>query len=127
MIAAGFFATRIQPKYGRTDADLRGDIIKHGLRRNLVGQQRPARIAHQAELDRKTELIVFSPAHLDFQQIGWTKRIVANQTVFIYRNVEQRRSLVFLEKRSPGHFSTPRQNGNGQASPHFLFDLSARF
>jgi len=60
---------------------------------------------------------VFSPAHLDFQQIGWSKRILANQTVFIYRNVEQRRSLVFLEKRSPGHFSTPRQNGNDQASP----------
>lgn len=77
---------------------------------SLANSGRPGK---RIKLDRETELIVFSPAKLDLQEISRSKSIVANRTVFVDRNVEQCHSLVFLEKRSPGHFSTPRQNGKG--------------
>lgn len=94
--------------------ELSGNIIQHRSWWRFARHERATGITHQTELHRKAELVVVTPAKLDFQSICRRQRIMSHQAFIICRDVEKLTTILNFEKRPfrplniKGHLWMPR-------------------
>lgn len=100
-------ATRIEGKGIGVDLQLLGHIGYHGGRRAFLDPKDPARIAHEAELDRIAELVVRSTSDLSLESILRRQSVVPDQACFVVWNAEQRLTLLRAQELSTCHYSSP--------------------
>ena len=87
-----------------------GDDLDHDARRILPQPQRPAKIAHQGQLDREAEAVVRPPASVDQRDIIRLDGVSAEYDIPVGRRIEQPGALAGRQQGRPlGHEVGPRR------------------
>jgi len=111
MFSSGIIPPAIVREHSRSDTELAGNEAYDFGRHCIVLREWASDVTHQAELNGEAELVVVSALTERPIKIIAAHCIVADQTIFVGRRIEQDRPTIGLEQTATRHvlsFATVR-------------------